>query len=160
MVSLIASSSSFESNLPFACQISFPRLIRAVPLRFGRKILSDRRRYACLHSSADNCSRPSMTAIKLFSTSEMVQIGEETYPPVLVPPIRSKTWYGLSRESGDRSWLMPFMMSSMIIIDDNPRTPPPSAPVLGHCTVARLHDSDWPRERSTRRLPGGIVSLI
>ena len=47
------------------------------------------------------------------------------YPPVLVPPIRSKYSHGFGGVSG----LTASIRRSRIISADNPRTPPPSTAV-------------------------------
>jgi len=60
-------------------------------------------------------------------------IDGKAHPPVLVPPIRSKTSHGF----GGCDVLMLLMSCLSMINDDNPRTPPPSRKCYGQPSRSR-----------------------
>lgn len=121
---LMHSSRTIESNRP----LIFPRPLTGNP--FFPKIVLNISVYASIHSWMSISRRPNMIAIilaKLDKTSELIKV-EETYPPVLVPPIKSKTSHGLT--VGLPSFTLSaftFAISALRMRSvESPRTPPPS----------------------------------
>ena len=97
---------------------------------FGVKACWATSLYARIHSSTVMPNRPSMIAMilcgKLLVRRTRLVLAR-SYPPVLVPPIRSKYSHGrgtLSRPSASRSFSMIFSRMRRL---DMPRIPPPSA---------------------------------
>lgn len=85
--------------------------------------------YAVMHSSTSISSRPSIMASSLDAhISKCLLEIRSSYPPVLVPPMRSNISHGLTGESSDcfRSWFRRSMMFFNMYRVERPRTPPPS----------------------------------
>jgi hypothetical protein len=52
--------------------------------------------YAAMHASTSISSRPSMMAMSLSHQLGLAVMQSSTYPPVLVPPMRSNTSHGFT----------------------------------------------------------------
>lgn len=85
-----------ESNRAF----TFPRRLIGSQLDFSSNTVFISSLYDAIHVSTSISSRPSMMAIRLVCQSSFEALHSSTYPPVLVPPIKSNTSHGLT-------WLRP-----------------------------------------------------
>jgi hypothetical protein len=74
-----------------------PFMLTGTRLIFSPKTAAARSLYAAIHSSTSISSRPSIIAISLYDhMSKRLLESRSTYPPVLVPPIRSNTSHGFT----------------------------------------------------------------
>ena len=95
---------------------------------FSSKMVFISSLYAEMHSSTSMLSLPSMIAIRLSRQSRHQRTVTHTYPPVLVPPMRSNKSHGFTggRLANPRSLFSRAIIPFKIYSVDSPRTPPPS----------------------------------
>ena len=104
-------------------------------------------------SSTDIRRRKSINTISL--REEVIRCSKTkvmSYPPVLVPPAKSKTSHGRGSSSSPLSCCIRYMISFSISSGDNPRIPPPSGPQ----TASDLVVSDY-NGRTYRQQPDAAL---
>ena len=152
-VSVNSSSSRLESKRPLMCPLQLIgqpclSLLNTLP-----KILA----YSAIHSSKSISRRPSKIAMSLREVRrcEAFWWAGANYPPVLVPPMRSKTWHGFTaaRPVSARLSFTIVINPLSILNDESPRTPPPSM----HVTVSERAECVMPYQpKDSKHSPSSL----